>query len=201
MMKVRLAAVVYSFLLLILATSKTTSPAYACSCAEHPIGEDLEQADAIFYGTVVATAEATPQSKEFGFGNRTVMTFRVLSSWKGSVGPEVTVYSGTGGGDCGVRFEVGDNVLVIAYDEEEDLYTGLCSYFTKEKGADAFRALGPGSPPLDPELMANHGAPGQHIATPQSNNLVVYWSLAVAVALISALAVIIIARTRQRRGT
>jgi len=45
----------------------------------------------------------------------TLMVFKV---WKGQEAKEITIHTGLGGGDCGFRFELGDNYLVFPKSQE-----------------------------------------------------------------------------------
>jgi hypothetical protein len=202
-MKRRVLSVACVLILLIFVHAKAPQRAYACSCGgPHSVRSTLEYDDAVFYGSVIANATVTPRPghENEAFRQR-ALTFRVLSSWKGSFGPEVTVYTGLGGRDCGVALDVGDNALVIA-DASEDslLQTATCHYFISEQGIDVFRALGPGNPPLDPQLMASHGAPAQPTPPPEPDGMIFNWTLVVTLALAAVLAFLVIRRTRQRRS-
>lgn len=64
----------------------------------------------------------------FADGPHMVVTFRVLRAYKGSVGPEIHVRTGLGGGDCGALFATGLTFLVYAFGSgPADLVVNMCS--------------------------------------------------------------------------
>jgi hypothetical protein len=88
----------------------------------------------LFVGTVVQILEPTSEpetqpdgSVEVHFGGDRRVTLRMDERFVGDVGTEVTVTTGSGGGDCGYGFEVGKSYLVSAGNWEGRLYTGICS--------------------------------------------------------------------------
>ncbi|HXW08675.1 MAG TPA: carboxypeptidase regulatory-like domain-containing protein [Vicinamibacterales bacterium] len=100
-------------------------PAEACTCA--PSGPPCQaywQADAVFAGRV---DEVAPVSGFDGFRRRRV-TFTVAEAFTGVDTPQVVVWTGSGGGDCGFRFKTGATYLVYASrDTDRELSTGICS--------------------------------------------------------------------------
>jgi hypothetical protein len=84
--------------------------------------------DAIFVGTVTELI-----SKRESAGNRRwisgyVMRFSVDEALRGTIGTEVLVRTGNGGGDCGMPLKPGSRFLIFAYkDEDGELSTGICS--------------------------------------------------------------------------
>jgi len=99
--------------------------AFACTC-ELPWPKSLKEqvtkarknSQAVFSGSVVKIEEA---------GYMVKVTFKVENSWKGTLPKEVVLFTGRGGGDCGYRFEVGQDYLVYAYGKDLDhLSTNIC---------------------------------------------------------------------------
>jgi len=103
-------------------------PALACSCMEpSPPVESAEQADAVFTGRAVSVERIVKETDYGKIGQRKVV-FALDAVWKGvEEGDEVVVYTGTGGGDCGIPFDEGESYMVYAYGEPDDLSTGICS--------------------------------------------------------------------------
>jgi hypothetical protein len=108
---------------------------FCCSCVEplpgtseeNQVLQELKDADAVFLGTVLSIWP-TPM-----FNKR--VTILVHKSWKGIDSEKVVVGTGLGGGDCGYRFNRGEQYLVYAYLDEGKLYTSICSRTTNVKHA------------------------------------------------------------------
>ena len=103
--------------------------ALACSCmAPGPPAEERESADAVFCGEVVA-AEPTQRQTDYGNLQQVRVEIALGSVWKGvPEGETVELWTGSGGGDCGYHFEVGEDYLVYAYEGDDgSLSTGICS--------------------------------------------------------------------------
>jgi hypothetical protein len=103
--------------------------AEGCECGRRrdPAAE-FEKSVLVFRGTVANIEDrlasglwwvahfgvrATDSCYEKCFG--IAVTFTVQGSWRGTPGPSVLVLTGQGGGDCGYRFEPGEEYLVYAY--------------------------------------------------------------------------------------
>lgn len=56
------------------------------------------------------------------------VTFKVDRYWKGSDNSEVVVFTGVGGGDCGIRFRNRESYIVFAHTFEDKLHTGICTF-------------------------------------------------------------------------
>jgi hypothetical protein len=130
-------------------TSISSAQASACSCAG-PHGRNaweiakLEAARSvvIFAGTperfdlhwhlLRAKAGERISAEEGGSKHDNwpgmLITFRVTTSYKGTLGPEIQIRTGLGGGDCGAVYAPGLTYLVFAYGPSaSDLGTGMCS--------------------------------------------------------------------------
>jgi len=106
----------------------------ACSCmgGGSPC-QGYGGATAVFVGTVidVRTKERTPtrDPREIDWSPRT-FKFSIEEPFLGVAGANVEIATGTGGGDCGYDFKIGERYLVYAYrysDEDSRLSTGICT--------------------------------------------------------------------------
>lgn len=105
--------------------------ANACSCAGTSAPcESYGTASAVFAGTVIGerTSERPKQGDrtEIDWTPRAVK-FSVEQAFSGVTGTEVEVFTGRGGGDCGVGFRMGQRYLVYAYRHENKLSTSICT--------------------------------------------------------------------------
>lgn len=102
---------------------------FACSCVgpQRPC-ENLRH-DAVFAGRVVETVPTRHQAdKQDSWYAGYSMRFAVDEAFRGSLGTEVMIETGTGGGDCGTPLKPGDKYLIFAYRTEKgELWTGLCN--------------------------------------------------------------------------
>jgi hypothetical protein len=64
------------------------------------------------------------------------VTFKVDRYWKGTDSSEVIVFTGAGGGDCGIRFRKGDSYIVFAEMLEDKWRTGICSLTAESRYAE-----------------------------------------------------------------
>ena len=107
----------------------------ACSCTEmkNPL-ESFEKADAVFLGSVTDfTVQGDPEivdvddRKVFAYRKGREAVFRIHKIWKGPSEETMTVFTGEGGGDCGLDFIVGHEYLVYAYQVDGKFHTGICT--------------------------------------------------------------------------
>jgi hypothetical protein len=121
-------------MLTLLLVTLVSCPAPACSCVAIPApAEAVAQAGIVFEGTPVRVRDTlTPRVGYDGkpFTSRQ-LRFTVLVSrpWKGVMGDTVDVITGTGGGNCGYPFEIGQRYLVFPDDSAGStiLNVSLCS--------------------------------------------------------------------------
>ena len=121
-----------SCFLTVLAGMLFASSAIACQCgATDPPALALKSSSSVFSGQAVAVNDqygvfrrlgdrlgvSKPDAssyeehlRRYGFE----ITFEVSSVWKGPVKKRLTVFTGRGGGDCGIPFAVGGRYLVYA---------------------------------------------------------------------------------------
>ena len=138
------------FLLMLLAGFQPRQ-AFACSCAG-PVTPDeaFNITSSIFEGKVTKTDRGTgigaanfalamlwdipiigpwieSRSGSMILAGQTKMQVDVLRSWKGVETKQVTVYTGMGGGDCGMPLSPGDHYLFYAHEWQENLSIGICN--------------------------------------------------------------------------
>jgi hypothetical protein len=108
MRRFRLPTVLVGLLIGFIGFAAAPGVCLACSCVPPPGPlEARDQAAAVFRGSVVAINTERASS---GYQYRRV-TLHADTVWKGAVTREVTVYSGSGGGDCGFPFGKGRIIL------------------------------------------------------------------------------------------
>ena len=97
----------------------TPSAASACSCVPVTTADMVESAEVVFVGEEVGR-----------IANRDVwppvaVSFQVVEAYKGEVASEMTIWTGGGGGDCGVG-PLDGLVGIAAYFEEGRLSFNIC---------------------------------------------------------------------------
>jgi hypothetical protein len=125
---------------------------HACSCAEPPsVESELERSKAVFSGEVLEVKE----QKDFRGYMKNKVLFEVTDTWKGVTESQVIITTGSGGGDCGFGFQVGQEYLVYAsestmYSDEAELVTIICDRTTELSSAqEDLAVLGEGKPPTE----------------------------------------------------
>jgi hypothetical protein len=104
-------------------------PAGACSCLPSgPPCQNLFQSDVVFVGTVTGLRPMrTPETERLVLERR-IVAFNVEKGIRGINGSAVDVRTGSGGGDCGFDFKIGERYVVYAYRHPDGwLSTGTCS--------------------------------------------------------------------------
>ena len=88
----------------------------ACSCLPSgPPCQNLFQSDAVFVGTVTGIRPMrTPETERLVLESR-IVAFNVEKGIRGINGSAVDVRTGSGGGDCGFDFKIGERYVVYAY--------------------------------------------------------------------------------------
>lgn len=105
--------------------------AMACTCA---VGgspcESYGSASAVFVGTVISVRESerrpVKDPKDVDWVP-VAYQFSVEQSYLGVAGTEVEIFTGRGGGDCGLSFPTGARYLVYAYRYNDKLTTSMCT--------------------------------------------------------------------------
>jgi hypothetical protein len=111
---------VYVVLLALLFSANIAS---ACKCAPPPsVSQSFQSATAVFIGKVETVEEVKFQR---------VITLRVIEAFKGVGDKTLVLHTGSGGGDCGYPFVIGQSYLVYASGTSDDLGTNIC---TRTKG-------------------------------------------------------------------
>jgi Carboxypeptidase regulatory-like domain len=117
-------------LIAVLAVPGLVTPvANACSCiGPRTPCEAFGTAAAVFVGTAIRSGKAEPlKDKSEPYGAPVVVKFTVEQSYLGVDGTEIEVFTGSGGGDCGYEFKIGERYLVYAYRDHTRLITGICT--------------------------------------------------------------------------
>lgn len=100
---------------------------FGCSCVGSRRPCEKLRSDAVFVGRVVETVRTRHQQDKDWYPGYS-MRFAVDETFRGDLGTEVMVETGTGGGDCGTPLLPGDKYLIFAYKSDKgELWTGLCS--------------------------------------------------------------------------
>ena len=88
-------------------------PAFACSCADVPLENDIRDADAVFSGEVRSIDEGASAGGGMMAAPGRIQ-FAVEDSWKGVTAETVDVYGQGDGVNCYNTFEEGEAYLVYA---------------------------------------------------------------------------------------
>ncbi len=116
-----------------------SSAALPCSCVSSGGCPGLgTKTGPVFLGTVLSVSELN-RTSEFVFLSSRKARIRVDESF-GGLSPdehEVDVLTGSGGGDCGIPFNVGDVYLIDSFIGKDGLaHAGICSSTHRVDGAD-----------------------------------------------------------------
>jgi hypothetical protein len=108
----------------------TSRSATACSCGGS--GSPCEaygSAAAVFVGTPISARSNEPRSRDQKVDDHlpTTYKFSIEQSYLGVDGTEIEIFTGSGGGDCGYEFKIGERYLVYAYHYEGRLSTSICT--------------------------------------------------------------------------
>jgi Carboxypeptidase regulatory-like domain len=108
------------------------SPRVASACSCMPGGPPCQayfQADVVFVGTVRSiTVRKVPLEGIDVVVDRRVVRLSIERAARGVQGTEVDVTTGSGGGDCGYNFKIGERYVVYAYRNKDGaLGTSICS--------------------------------------------------------------------------
>lgn len=104
--------------------------AQACRCVTPgPPCDSYGTASAVFVGTAtsVRRAEPAPEGSVQPLNYSRVFKFSVDQAYLGVAGTEIEVVTGSGGGDCGYDFNIGERYLVYAYLYQNTLSASICS--------------------------------------------------------------------------
>ncbi|MBB5084917.1 hypothetical protein [Nonomuraea endophytica] len=173
----------------------TTTAACACSCVEFKPAQAVQNATAVFTGTVVAirTVKGPPNAQK-------VYTFRADNVYKGAPAAEFQIGADTDSPACGYVFDQDTRYLVFAGPAERvpgvSLSTSLCSgnvpiragtgpLQVGDERETAPETLGG---PVTTELITALGTPAQpgKSGTPGTSRSAVPWQWVAAVAVVTA---------------
>lgn len=137
-----------TFIMLFLLGNLTIHEALACSCiGERTVKEEIKHSALVFVGTPVnkevvtfwdsTLASLGPGWELLGKATVTRFDFEVESVYKGKITQKrISVYTGNGGGDCGIQFELGVKYIIYG---EKDTYLGhLNNAFNYPSGTNIF---------------------------------------------------------------
>lgn len=83
---------------------------------------------AIFVGKVLSVEKVNRKIHDKFIISERKVVFKVEKYWIGVESDTITIYTGMGGGDCGIKFQEGDITFVKADNYEDRFMTGICSY-------------------------------------------------------------------------
>jgi hypothetical protein len=141
-----------TILILLLLTS-ISGRLFACSCiGQRTVEKELKHADAVVVGTVLSKQLITltdstilkmfPNDSTMRNSSMSKMTIArfdlfIQDIYKGKITNDtLTIYTGLGGGDCGIRFEIGKKYIV--YGENETYYGQVNNDFKFPKSKNSF---------------------------------------------------------------
>lgn len=156
----------------------TPSAASACSCVPVTTADMVETADVVFVGEEVGRISADNTWPSVA------VSFQVAEAYKGEVASEMTVWTGSGGGDCGVG-PLSGLVGIAAYVEEGRLAFNICG-----------GVHDPGAVAAVIEPIALIGAPGE-TPEPASGSSLAPWLVGGAGVLVAAAVFMTMRRRRD----
>ena len=115
----RVGSVVLALVMSLLLVTLDVGPAYACSCVDVPLKNDIRESDAVFSGEVRSIDEGSTAGGGGGMAAPGRITFAVEDSWKGVATETVDVYGQGDGANCYNIFEEGGAYLVYASRSKE----------------------------------------------------------------------------------
>jgi hypothetical protein len=131
--------------------------AFSCQCeywgAERPCSIMKSANEVAFVGTLLSAENPPDDSNTLaGQSGEARYTFRVDESLASAPASQLDIYSGRGGGDCSVRFRVGEKYLVDSWRGEDGrVLVSTCSHTRLLSEADSLlpemRALRDGKKP------------------------------------------------------
>lgn len=141
------------FILITILLTSVTDSLFACSCiGQRTVEEEVKHSDAVLVGTVLSKQLVTlidstilkmfPDDTTMRNSPMSKMTiarydFVVTDIYKGKITSDtLSIYTGLGGGDCGIRFEVGKKYIV--YGENETYFGQVNNDFKFPKAKNTF---------------------------------------------------------------
>ena len=129
----------------------TPTLVFGCSCVPDGAGRPCplmkDASEVVFAGTLL-TAENPPESPDSpesrtlaGQSGQARYTFQVEEAFSSALPKQIDVYSGRGGGDCSVRFRVGEKYLVDGRRGSNGMVSAyICSKTRKFRDSDPLLA-------------------------------------------------------------
>src|SRR5690554_3671383 len=126
-----------TILILLLLTS-FSGKILACSCiGQRTVEEEVKHADAVFVGTVLSKQLITLTDSTMIKMTIARYDLLVQDIYKGKITRDtLTIYTGLGGGDCGIRCEIGKKYIV--YGENETYFRQVNNDFKFPKTKNTF---------------------------------------------------------------
>lgn len=140
-------------ILILLVLNSFSDKVFACNCiGQRTVKEEIKHADAVLVGTIVSKEFITLTDSTIlkMFPNNSIMRKSQMSKmiiarynlviqdiYKGKITNDtVTIYTGIGGGDCGIGFEIG--LKYIVYGENETYFGQVNNDFIFPKAKNTF---------------------------------------------------------------
>lgn len=144
----RKLTIILTFIFLLL-----NSGAFACSCiGKRTVKEEIKHSDVVVVGKIITKELVTLYDASYTtlFGSDStikkgspyeivVAKYKLLltSRYKGKITADtISIYTGLGGGDCGVRFEIGKEYIV--YGEDESYFGKINNNWSFPQGRNIF---------------------------------------------------------------
>lgn len=127
----------------------STTSSYACSCAQPgaPMDE-LAISDYVFSGKVKAIIDPNKGSMVKSSADLLEVQFEVMDTWKGVNETEVIVFTERDSASCGFNFNINEDYLVYAQNNNGEKKVSLCSRTAQLTNASAdLTELGVGEKP------------------------------------------------------
>jgi len=158
----------------------------ACSCASpQSVETELENKTAVFSGKVIKIQEKSTFSFSQSSADPVSVLFEVKSIWKGVNQSQVIVSTAMSSASCGFEFVEGNDYLVYAYGEGDQLGTGLCERTTLLQNANK-----------DLKVLGVSNAPTEKVNLEPSFDSSLYWAIGSGTALFLAVIYLFIRRRR-----
>ena len=138
------------FAIIVLSVGIFSQNSYGCSCvtaeSEEKDPQKIKESARKYYlnefkGAVFTGKVLKIEKVEFVIDEdlkilKNKVTIQVEKYWLGVTEPEMVIYTGTGGGDCGVGFAVGSRFFFYPSQFQGKLQTGICDYVSADMDAD-----------------------------------------------------------------
>lgn len=123
----RALALAATVLLVGLAAGVTPERAFACSCAQSDLAQELRAADAIFIGTMLSRRVERRTPGVYASDDLATSRFRVETLIKGDLDSPLEVVSNAGGEACGLEVTPGERIGLLLRLVDRRWRSDLCS--------------------------------------------------------------------------